>query len=110
MSKSDSYIHGRSLFETSKLTRINEVIRDYMELKSFPNHLFKELSNCIEKNYGAIQFGRVKHGLIRLRNTNCGRSLEMRWPMFQIYTSVSNINEFANAIFTSDNRLQITPG
>ena len=81
-----------------------------MELKSFPNHLFKELSNCIEENYEAIQFEKVKHGLIRLGNTNHGRSLEIRWPMFQIYTSVSNINEFANIIFTSDNRLQITPG
>ena len=73
----------------------------------FSNYLFEKLSNCIEKNYGAIQFGRVKCGLVGLGNNNHGRSLEMRQPMSQIYTSVSDINKFANTIFTSDNRLQI---
>ena len=89
---------------------MNEVIGDCMELKLFPNHLFKKLSNCIKKNYGVIQFGRVKCGLVRLGNNNYGRSLEIRQPMFQIYASVSDINKFANAIFTSDNRLQMAPG
>jgi len=88
---------------------MNEVIGDCMELKSFPNHLFKELSNCIEKNYGAIQFGSVKYGFVGLGNNNHGRSLEMRWPISQIYTSVGNIDEFANTVFTSDNRLQMAP-
>ena len=30
--------------------------------------------------------------------------------MFQIYASVSDIDKFVNAIFTSDNGLQISPG
>ena len=81
-----------------------------MELKSFSNHLFEKLSNYIEKNYGAIQFGRVKCSLIGLGNNNHGRSLEMRQLMSQIYASISDIDEFANAIFTSDNRLQMAPG
>ena len=81
-----------------------------MELKTFPNHLFKKLSNCIEKNYRVIQFGRVKHDLVGFGNNNCSRSLEMRQPISQIYTSISNIDEFANIIFTSDNRLQMASG
>ena len=60
---------------------MNEVIGDCMELKTFPNHLFKKLFNYIKKNYGEIQFRRVKYGLVRLGNNNCGRGLEMRQPM-----------------------------
>ena len=81
-----------------------------MKLKTFLNHLFKKLSNCIEKNYGVIQFRRVKYGLVGFGNNNYNRSLEVRWLMSQIYASISNIDEFANIIFTSDNRLQMASG
>ena len=33
---------------------VNEVVGDHMELKMFSNHLFEKLSNCVEKNNGAI--------------------------------------------------------
>ena len=30
--------------------------------------------------------------------------------MFQIYIGISNIDEFANALFASNNRLDMSPG
>jgi len=89
---------------------MNEVIGDHMELKTFSNHLFKKLFNCVKKNYRAIRFRRVKCILVGFGNNDHGRRLEMRQPMFQIYASVSDIDKFVNAIFTSDNGLQISPG
>ena len=50
MSEYNSCIYGRSLFETSKLTRMNKVIGDHMELETFSNHFFKEFFNSIEEN------------------------------------------------------------
>ena len=75
----------------------------------FLNHLFEKLSNYVEKNYGVIQLGRIKHSLIGFENNNYSRCLEMRWPMSQINAGISDIDEFANAIFASDNKLYITP-
>ncbi len=71
MSKCDLHTHGRPLFETSELTRVNEVVGNCMELKKFPNHLFEKLSNCVEKNNKAIQLGRIECSLIRFGNNNC---------------------------------------
>ena len=110
VSKYNSYIYGRSLFKTSELTKVNEVVGDYMELKMFFNYLFKKLSNCVEKNNGTIQLRKIEHSLVRFGNNNCGWSLEIRQPMFQISTDISDIDEFANTLFTSNNRLDISPG
>ena len=107
VSKCNPYICDRSLFETSKLTRINKDVGNCMELTTFSNHFFKEFSNCIEKNNGVIWLGRIESSLVRFENNNCYWSLEMRQPMSQIYTSTSDINEFTNPIFVSDDKLNI---
>ena len=109
VSKCNPCIHGRSLFETSKLTRMNKAVGNHMELKTFSNHFFKEFSNCIKKNNGVIWLGRIERCLVRFGNDNCCWSLEMRQPVSQIYIGISNINEFANAVFVSDNRLDMAP-
>ena len=41
------------------------------------------------------------HRLIRFENYNHCSSFEMRQPMFQIYTSISDIYKFEDAIFVS---------
>ena len=107
MSKCNLYIHGRSLFETSELTRKNKAVGNHMELKTFSNHFFEEFSNCIEKNNGVIQLGRIERCLVRFGNDNYCWSLKMRWLVSQIYTGISDIDEFANIVFVSDDRFDM---
>ena len=78
-----------------------------MELKMFSNHFFENFSNSIKKNNWLIWFRRIKCGLVRLGDNNCCRDFEIRQLMTQLYTDVSDINEFANAVVISDNRLDM---
>jgi len=48
--KSDTRINSRFEFETTKLTRVDEVIHYYIELKSFSNNFLDELAHSVEKN------------------------------------------------------------
>ena len=48
--KDDSSISHRLLFQTTQLTRMNEVIRNRLELKSFTNDFLNEFAYCIEEN------------------------------------------------------------
>jgi len=107
--KSNPYIHSRSLFETSELTRVDEIVGNHKELKMFSNHFFEEFSYCIKKNDRAIWLGWIIRYLVRFRNNKCHWCLEMRRPMSQIHTDISDINEFTNAIFVSDDRFDMTP-
>ena len=109
VSKCNPCIYGKSLFETSKLTRMNKAVGNHIGLKTFSNHYFEVFSNCIKKNNGAIWLGRIERWLVRFGNDNHCWSLEMRWPVFQIYIGISDIDEFANAVFVSDNRLDMAP-
>jgi len=43
MSEKSACIHGRALFETSQLIKVDKVVEDYMELKMFANDLLDKL-------------------------------------------------------------------
>ena len=97
------------LFKISKLTRMDEIIGNYVELKTFSNHFLKEFSYCVKKNNRAKWLGWVIRCLVRFGNNNCHWCLEMRWPVSQIYTGISDINEFTDVLFAFDDCLDITP-
>ena len=50
MSKSDTCINNRFKFKTAKLTKINEVIYYYIELKSFSDNFLNKFTHSIKKN------------------------------------------------------------
>ena len=106
--KNNPCIHGRSLFETFKLTRMDEIIGNHMELKMFSNHFLKDFSYYVKKNNREKRLGWVVRCLVRFGNNNCYWCLEMRWPVPQIYMGISNINEFTNALFDFDDCLDMT--
>ena len=47
VNKGNFHICSKPLFEISELTKMNEVVRDSMKLKTFLNYFFKKLFNCM---------------------------------------------------------------
>jgi len=77
-------------------------------LHSFFNHLLKKLAGGVEQHDGVKQFRQIIQSLVRLRNDDCGQCFEMRWPITQIDTCVSNINQFVSTFFVLDNFLEMS--
>jgi len=50
MGKSDTCINSRFEFETAELTKVDEVIRCHIELKSFSNNFLDEFAHSVEKD------------------------------------------------------------
>ena len=81
VSECNTHIYHWFEFETTKLTRVDEVIWCCVELKSFSDYLLNEFANCVEKGNRPEQFRRIIWFLVQFKNDNRSGSFEMWRPI-----------------------------
>ena len=79
--ESNSSINCQTLFKSTQLTQINEIVWDQIELKSFTNNFLNEFTDHIEKDNGSERFGRVIWLFVRFRYDNGSWCFEIWCPI-----------------------------
>ena len=79
------------------MTRVNEIVFDDVELKSFSDHLFNEFANSVEEDDRVEEFRTVINWLVWLRDDNRGRAFEVIGPVFQVDACIHNVDNVRKA-------------
>ena len=109
MSKSNSHINRGFKFEATELTRVDELVRSRIELKTFSDNFLNEFANCIEEDDRPEGFGGVVHFFVGFRDDDHSGSLEMQRPISYFNTCISNVDDKIETIIIFENNLQVAP-